>query len=40
MEENFIENLINNLCQERDLRGNSFNWANWMSKVRKTYVSV
>ena len=23
MEENFIENLINNLMQDRDLRGNS-----------------
>lgn len=31
MEENFIENLINNLMQDRDLRGNSTKWANWMS---------
>ena len=33
MEENFIEKLINNLMQDRNLPGDSFNWANWMSKL-------
>ena len=33
MEENFIEKLINNLMQDRNLYGDSFNWANWMSKL-------
>ena len=33
MEENFIEKLINNLMQDRNLLGDSFNWANWMSKL-------
>lgn len=33
MEENFIENLINNLRQERDLWGDSINWANWISQL-------
>ena len=31
--ENFIEKLINNLAQDRDLRGNSLSWANWMSTL-------
>ena len=31
--ENFIEKLINNLAQDRNLRGNSVKWANWMSKL-------
>ena len=33
MEENFIEKLINNLMQDRNLLGDSFNWANWMYKL-------
>ena len=33
MEENFIEKLINNLRQDRELWGDSINWANWMSKL-------
>ena len=33
MEENFIEQLINNLRQDRELIGNSLHWANWMSKL-------
>ena len=33
MEENFIEKLINNLRQDRDLRGNSLHWANWISQL-------
>ena len=33
MEENFIEKLIINLMQDRNLLGDSFNWANWMSKL-------
>ena len=33
MEENFIEKLINNLKQDRELWGDSFNWANWMSQL-------
>ncbi len=31
MEENFIEKLINNLRQDRNIRGLSEKWANWMS---------
>lgn len=31
MEENFIEKLINNLRQDRELQGDSINFANWMS---------
>lgn len=33
MEESFIEKLINNLRQDRDLRGDSASFANWMSKL-------
>jgi hypothetical protein len=33
MEENFILKLINNLKQDRDLRGDSSSFANWMSKL-------
>lgn len=33
MEENFTEKLINNLMQDRDLKGDSVKWANWMSKL-------
>lgn len=33
MSENFIENLINNLMQDRDVWGDSLNWANWMSML-------
>lgn len=33
MEENFIERLINNLLQDRELWGKSSNWANWMSAL-------
>ncbi len=36
MEENFIENFINNLLQDRNLRGDSKNWANWMSMLTAT----
>ena len=31
MEENIIDNLINNLLQDRNVRGNSTRWANWKS---------
>ena len=33
MEENFIEKLINNLGQDKELCGDSTNWANWMSML-------
>ena len=33
MEENFIEKLINNLRQDRNIRGNSEKCANWMSEL-------
>ena len=33
MEENFIEKLLNNLRQDRNIRGNSEKWANWMSEL-------
>ena len=33
MAENIIDNLINNLLQDRDVRGNSLKWANWMSRL-------
>ena len=33
MEENFILKLINNLKQDRELWGDSANWANWMSAL-------
>ena len=36
MSENIIDNLINNLLQDRDLQGNSQNWANWMSELLPT----
>lgn len=36
MDENLIDNLINNLLQDRSLRGNSQNWANWMSELLPT----
>ena len=32
-EKNIIDTAINNLLQDRDLRGRSINWANWMSKL-------
>lgn len=32
-EKNIIDETINNLLQDRDLRGNSSIWANWMSKL-------
>jgi hypothetical protein len=31
MEENFIEKLLNDLRQDRNIRGDSEKWANWMS---------
>ena len=33
MEESFIEKLLNNLRQDRNIRGNSEKWANWMSEL-------
>ena len=36
MEENFIEKLINNLRQDRELVGYSTEWANWMSMLLPT----
>lgn len=36
MQEGFIENLINTLQQDKNLRGNSKNWANWMSMITPT----
>ena len=33
MEENFIENFINNLLQNRKIKGDSIRWANWISKL-------
>lgn len=36
MNENLIDNLINNLLQDRDLRGDSKNFANWMSELLPT----
>lgn len=33
MYQNFIEEYIDNLRQDRDLRGDSSKWANWMSKL-------
>ncbi len=32
-EKNFIDTAINNLLQDKDLRGGSTNWANWMSAL-------
>ena len=32
-EKNIIDTLINNLLQDKDLRGGSTNWENWMSKL-------
>ena len=32
-EKNIIDTAINNLLQDRELRGGSTNWANWMSKL-------
>ena len=40
MEENFIEKLINNLKQDRELWGDSFNWANWMSQLALIRVNI
>jgi len=31
MKESFIEKFLNNLRQDRNIRGNSEKWANWMS---------
>ena len=36
MEENPTQNLINSLKQDRELWGDSTNWANWMSKLLPT----
>ncbi len=36
MPETIIENIVNNLLQDRELRGNSTNWANWESKLTGT----
>ena len=36
MEENFIEKIINNLLQDRYIRGDSEKWANWMSELTAT----
>lgn len=33
MEENKIDNFINNLLQDRNIRGYSSTWANWESKL-------
>lgn len=33
MEENLIEKLINNLRQDRELWGDSVNFANWISQL-------
>lgn len=33
MEENFIEKLLNDLRQDRNTRGDSGKWANWMSEL-------
>lgn len=33
MEENFIDNLINNLMQNREIKGDSIRWANWISQL-------
>ena len=33
MEVNFIQELINHLRQDRDLLGDSVNWANWVSRL-------
>ena len=32
-EKNIIDTAINNLLQDRELRGESIKWANWMSKL-------
>ena len=32
-EKNIIDTAINNLLQDKALRGDSVNWANWMSKL-------
>lgn len=32
-EKNIIDTIINNLIQDKELRGGSKNWANWMSKL-------
>jgi hypothetical protein len=36
MYQNFIEEYIDNLRQDRDLRGDSSKWANWMSELLPT----
>ena len=36
MDEDFVETLTRNLGQNRELRGDSLNWANWMSKLLPT----
>lgn len=33
MKENIIDNFINNIVQDRNLKGNSYRWANWMSML-------
>ena len=33
MAENIIDNFLNNLLQDRNLRGYSSKWANWMSQL-------
>ena len=36
MKENKIEYLLKNVLQDKNLRGDSFNWANWMSQLTIT----
>ena len=36
MIEKIVDDLIDNLLQNRDLRGNSSRWANWMSALTPT----
>ena len=36
MKENKIEDLLNNILQDKNLRGDSFIWANWMSQLTIT----
>ncbi len=33
MKENIIDKFINNIAQDKNLRGNSYRWANWMSQL-------
>ena len=36
MKENILESFVNNLLQDRIVRGNSEKWANWMSELMLT----